>query len=336
MVAEPSRLDPAAGAGHDRSDAVSREPRRRLATWILIVVSRLPINTEDCDGDSQKESDARMHANGETRTSEQVRDHYEIEKELANRLRSASRDERLKLYGSVYNELFQRVPLHPQLTKKADPRAFNWAIDRQLRVIDPFLRPDATFLEVGAGDCALSVCVSLRVRKVYAIDVSDEIMSKKLPGNVEGRISDGITIPVPKASVDVAYSNQVIEHLHPDDTLEQLTHIYDSLAPGGVYVCITPNRLSGPHDISKYFDEHATGFHLKEYTFRELHQRFMQVGFSRVRACVGGRGRYLGAPPLVVEGVEGALRLFSGPQRRAIANRLLVSSILGIRIIGTK
>jgi len=278
-----------------------------------------------------------MHANVETRTREELRDHYEIEKQLADRLRSAPRSERLALYGTVYNELFQRVPLHPQLTKKAAPESFNWAIDRQVRLVAPFLRPGSTFLEIGAGDCALSAAVSGRVRAVYAVDVSAEIMRDlDLPENVETRVSDGITIPVEDSTVDVAYSNQVIEHLHPEDTLEQLGHIYDALTPRGVYVCITPNRLTGPHDISKYFDDHATGFHLKEYSFRELHDRFNEVGFSRVRAFVGGRGRYAIAPPIVVETLESVLGRFAPAKRRAIARRFLISGVLGIRIIGFK
>ena len=61
-----------------------------------------------------------------------------------------------------------------------------------------------------------------------------------------------------------------MEHLHPDDALEQLQNIYSALVPGGIYLCITPNRLSGPQDVSRDFDMVATGFHLKEYTISEL------------------------------------------------------------------
>jgi SAM-dependent methyltransferase len=241
------------------------------------------------------------------------------------------------LYGSVYDELFRRVPLHPQLTKKADPQSFNWAIDRQVRLLSPFLRSDTTFLEVGAGDCALSAAVAPRVRQVYAVDVSAEIMQNvNLPPNVETKISNGIDIPVDASSIDLAYSNQVIEHLHPDDTLEQLANIHSALSPHGLYVCVTPNRLTGPHDISKYFDDRATGFHLKEYSFGELRRRFLEVGFAQVKAVVGGRGRYVAVPPAVVELLESALGRLSPPTRRAMASRLLISGILGIRILGIK
>ena len=37
------------------------------------------------------------------------------------------------------------------------------------------------------------------------------------------------------------------------------------------FICLTPHRSTGPHDMSKYFGDVATGFHLKEYTNKELY-----------------------------------------------------------------
>jgi hypothetical protein len=51
------------------------------------------------------------------RTAEELRQHYEIEKELATRLRNSSRGERAAMYTQVYDELFRRVPKHPQWTQ---------------------------------------------------------------------------------------------------------------------------------------------------------------------------------------------------------------------------
>jgi len=64
----------------------------------------------------------------------------------------------------------------------------------------------------------------------------------------------------------------------------------------GIYICVTPNRLSGPHDISKYFDVTATRFHLKEYTNTELSDLFKEAGFLKVRAYVGAMGIYVRFP----------------------------------------
>lgn len=109
---------------------------------------------------------------------------------------------------------------------------------------------DITFLEVGPGDCALSLEVARFAKQVYAVDVSSEIVKGFIcPPNFRLVISDGSRVPVSPGSVNVAYSNQLMEHLHPDDAWEQLNNIYRALVPGGIYVCMTSNRLNGPHDV---------------------------------------------------------------------------------------
>lgn len=47
----------------------------------------------------------------EKRTYEELKEHYEIEKELAEGLRNSTKEQRRKLYSSVYDELFERI--HP-------------------------------------------------------------------------------------------------------------------------------------------------------------------------------------------------------------------------------
>src|SRR4051812_36750800 len=110
------------------------------------------------------------------RTPERVRFHYEVEKELADRLRVAEPHERLRLYGPVYDELFRRVCDHPQVLEKADGSSTARAISEQLAFIAPLLRRGETrFLEIGPGDCALSFAVSAVGKSVHAVDVSDVI-----------------------------------------------------------------------------------------------------------------------------------------------------------------
>jgi SAM-dependent methyltransferase len=193
----------------------------------------------------------------------------------------------------VYDELFQRVPDHPQLTRQDDPQAAAREVQVQLRLLEPFLDQTVRFLEVGAGDCAVSTAVASLVAHVYAIDVSAEIVrGAEAPDNLELVLSDGVSVPVPGGSIQVAFSNQLMEHLHPEDALTQLRNVYDALAAGGVYICLTPNRLTGPHDISRQFDDVATGFHLREYTIAELRKVFLDVGFRRTSIIIGGRGHF--------------------------------------------
>jgi ubiquinone/menaquinone biosynthesis C-methylase UbiE len=214
-----------------------------------------------------------------------IKRHYAVERALADRLRKAGRSERLTLYSELYNELFKSVPDHPQVTAHKTPEATASETARQFGILCPFLTKDSIVLEIGAGGCHLSQKVARHVRQVYALDVSDEIATRIiLPANCKLVLSDGLTVPVPEGSVDVAYSNQLMEHLHPDDAVEQLHNVYRALKPGGAYMCITPNALCGPHDVSRGFDREPTGFHLKEYDNRQLTVLFQQAGFRRMRA----------------------------------------------------
>jgi SAM-dependent methyltransferase len=274
---------------------------------------------------------------GEQRMPEQIMEHYEIEKELANKLRNASKQERRHLYSSLYDELYRRVSLHPQMTRKLSPVETTQAVSSKMKFLMPFLKKNITFLEVGPGDCALSFEVAKFVKKSYAVDVSNEITkSSTTLENFQLIISDGCSVPVPPNSVNVAYSNQLMEHLHPNDAFEQLRHIYNALIPGGVYICITPNRLSGPHDISRDFDVIATGFHLKEYTVLELSNLFKKVGFSRVKVCIGVKVKYISLPVFPIALCEILLDKFPYTLRKTIARNLPFSLLLGIRLVGIK
>ena len=217
-------------------------------------------------------------------TPAQIREHYEIEREIADRLRNSSAAERKTLYTWAYDELLKRVPHHPCLTIKLSKEEKEKRVRKEFFYLEPLLNEKTIFLEIGPGDCAVSMKAAERVRHVYAIDVSEEITKNlDLPENFELILSDGTSVAAPPETVDVAYSNQLMEHLHPEDSRRQLENLYAALKSGGIYFCSTPNRLSGPHDVSRNFDSTATGLHLKEFTASELAALFKEVGFSKSR-----------------------------------------------------
>ncbi|HEV3229149.1 MAG TPA: class I SAM-dependent methyltransferase [Solirubrobacteraceae bacterium] len=229
----------------------------------------------------------------EQRSPERVRAHYEIEVELADRLRQAAPAQRRELYGTVYDELFQRVPDHPQLTRRSDAGDRARYAGIQVDLIRQFLPLGGSYVELGAGDCATARGLLEHAGRVTAVEVSEEIIPDDVPAAVAVAISDGVSVPVPESSADVVYSNQLMEHLHPDDATAQLTGVARALKAGGRYIVITPNRLSGPHDVSRSFDDVARGFHLKEYTYRELSDLLREAGFRRVKVFQRLHGRTL-------------------------------------------
>jgi SAM-dependent methyltransferase len=225
---------------------------------------------------------------GNAGIDERLREQYEVEKELAARLKAASKAERRGLYSRVYDELFRRLGDHPQLEHAADPEARRHEVALQAQLLEPYLSRDVSFLEVGAGDCALALDIAGRVRQVTAVDASSEItQGTGTPANFRMVLADGPPLPLDDGAIDLAYSCHFIEHLHPEDALDHARDVRRVLSAGGRYVCVTPNRLLGPHDVSKHFDAVATGLHLCEYTFGDLARLLRRAGFRSVRALAG-------------------------------------------------
>lgn len=238
------------------------------------------------------------------------------------------------LYTSLYDELYQRVPSNPQLTLHIPAQADEEADWPQLRFLQRFLQKDDAFLEIGAGTCDTALAIARKVREVYALEVSEEITrSVRGPQNFSCLLFDGFDIPLRARSINVAYSDQVLEHIHPDDALEHLTAIHTVLMDGGSYICITPNGLCGPHDISKYFDLVATGFHLKEYTNSELYRLLRQAGFKKVKAYIGIPALYVRYPLALLMLQEAVLSRLPRKLGRTLA-RLSLS--WNIRMVGIK
>lgn len=269
------------------------------------------------------------------RSQEQVVEHYQIEKALAQKLRQASREERRGLYTEVYDELLKRVRHHPLLHAQRTAEDVKRTVDEQLARLEPYIGPNTVFLEVGAGGCQLSLALTSRVKHVIAVDVSNEITAHvKPPPNFDLVISNGTNIPVPPGSIDVAFSNQLMEHLHPDDAAEQLREIYTALAPGGTYLCFTPNSISGPHDVSRGFDPVATCFHLHEYTVSELDRMFKHVGFKHTQVLLP-RGN-VRVPVTAIMALESCVSALPGSLSRKVAYFRPMRGFLGIRIVAKK
>jgi len=129
--------------------------------------------------------------------------------------------------------------------------------ERELKGLRPALDLTSVFLEIGAGDCALSRRVAGYVDRVYALDVSDDLMGRLGgPPNLVRMMHDGVRIPLPEAELDVAFSRSL--------TISQLPGICHALKDGGVYFTASKGPAS------------------------ELREVFLDAGFSRVRFYVGG------------------------------------------------
>jgi SAM-dependent methyltransferase len=225
-----------------------------------------------------------------SRTREQLRNHFEVERELATRLRKSNREERTELFASLYNELFERVPDHPRLTRRAtddDSRPF---VEARMRLLSPVLSAQQHFFEFAPGDCKLAYEVSKHVEKVVAADISDQrAPDDPAPENFELLVYDGYDLNAPERAFDVVFSYQFLEHLHPEDVSLHFDMAARLLKPGGKYVFDTPHRYSGPHDVSRFFGDELQCFHFQEWTFRDMRAALRGHGFKRCRAIRRGK-----------------------------------------------
>ena len=252
------------------------------------------------------------------RTYESVLHHYEVERAIAKRLMVADRETRKQIYSTMYDELFEQVPDHPRLTRRDDQEMTEEMNRRKMKLVSPFVHPDGSFLEFGAGDCRFAFEMTKVAKRVVAIDIADQIGAHvERPDNFDLVVYNGYDLDLPENSIDTAFSDQLIEHLHPEDTEHHFRIVHRVLKPGGAYVFRTPHRATGPHDVSRYFSQKAEGFHLKEWTYGELAPLLKRIGYGSVEAYWSGRGKLVRQPIAGFRAIEAALQLLPLAQRRS-------------------
>ena len=275
---------------------------------------------------------------GDRRSGDRIIAHYELERRLAAKMRQSNRDEREQgLYTQLYDALLSGLDDHPRKKRVSLADATKY-ISRQVRMIKSHIRPDDVFLEIGGGDCKVALAVAPMVKRSVVLDVTDELVPQE-PGvdNFEFVKTSGVHIPMPDESVSFVYSNQLMEHLHPQDALEQLNEVFRVLKPGGRYLCRTPNRLTGPHDVSKYFDDEPTGMHIREYTYGELDKLFHDAGFRGGRIVMAPRALYLATVPrFLVLPIEAMVQRIPRKLHTAICRSAIVRALMGITMIANK
>lgn len=267
----------------------------------------------------------------DTRSPERLIAHYELERRLADRLRAASRQERSRLYAEVYSELFNSLPDHPQ--KKASGRRPD-RVAKQVRLLKPLMEPGGVYLEIGCGDALIPFALSGTAREVLGLDVTDTLVNfTAAPANFRFVKTEGVDIPLADNSVDLANSDQLMEHLHNDDAMDQLQEIHRVLKPGGHYMCTTPSIVTGPHDISALFDDVATGTHMREYDYHSLRALMLRAGFRRVKFPLMVAGYRLATPPYrLLRSIEWVLQRLPARLRR----NQMAGILMGITTVATK
>lgn len=204
---------------------------------------------------------------------------YEFEKAAAERLKNSSKEERKHLYREIYSELLFEFP------SLRDIAVLENTIRLQYMLLEPYLSKDMTILEIGSGNMGLIKLLAVKVRSIITIEATKPEISEISEFSNLRIVESGMPpYDLKDGSVDLVFTSHFIEHLHPEDARAHFAEMKRLLRKGGVYICITPNRLYGPHDVSRRFQNSvACGLHLKEYTYSDVRGLFRDYGFGNIR-----------------------------------------------------
>ena len=205
--------------------------------------------------------------------------------------------------GPVRRRLRRTVPPGPQ-SSAAHPQGLRSGAARRRRRSHSLLRASSTrttvFLEIGAGDGAFTLDVADRARAqvLRARCLARDPERRACTRRVETVLSDGCSVPVPAGTVTLAYSFQVMEHIHPDDALEQLRNLFAVIAPGRLLHVRDAQPPQWPARCLEILRSPWRGVFISRNTpTAELDAAVSQGGlFARWRRIAGFSGRYLSVP----------------------------------------
>ena len=148
----------------------------------------------------------------------------------------------------LVNGIALRAPLKVGPGKTEDPYT----------MLEARFTPRTVFMEIASADASIAQRAATYVERVYAIQ--PEIV--RGPCNLRTVLSDGIDIPVPEATVDIAWGGDLMDRLPPQAAAEHLQNVRRSLVSGGEYLFTTQQPVA------------------------EVRKRLFAAGFSVVRLAL--------------------------------------------------
>lgn len=214
-----------------------------------------------------------------------ILEHWKLEKQLTQELLDSTPTNRWEVFERSYTTLYSKLEW------------LNKYMDRDKEISPEILYKDWVYLigapskkiyEVGSGRGEMISYLAGLGHECKATEITRERGEKHVStglDNLEWGISDGVNFEQfePFNAYDFVISNQVIEHMHPDDLTEHCKNVRSILKPEGKYIVCAPHVWHGPADISAVFKyDKAIGMHLKEYTNYEIYKCLKGAGFKKV------------------------------------------------------
>ena len=176
-------------------------------------------------------------------TMEQVKFHLELERSLtAERTPPSTPENRWETFQRCYDLLYTSLPWLS--STGSNPDVTTWT-----RMIG---RPPQRVYEIGSGAGRLAAGLASNGFEVTATDISRERGGNRATGkNLQWGLTDGVNLArfADPDSFDVVISDQVIEHLHPDDLLTHLEGVRTLLRSRGRYISGPRTLTLGPQTL---------------------------------------------------------------------------------------
>lgn len=224
---------------------------------------------------------------------------WEQEPAFAERIKRTMRgsDERQQVIRQAYEtvceilqEIDRRQPHQADFAMGMDPRYSQ--LVHQLLQQQHQAGHVGDFFELGFGSGALLASVSAAGYAVGGLEVAASLHEQakhRLPPACHASLTLGNFLDIDmehhRGRYSVAYWNDVFEHVPVDEIGDYVAKLHELLIPGGKLITITPNWHMRPSDVTSHYlpvRSEAVGFHLKEYTLREITTILRDAGFDQV------------------------------------------------------
>lgn len=215
--------------------------------------------------------------------------HWNLEKQLVKTLLHSKPENRKEIFSYAYNKLYEELPWLVSTGSSQSPNISEEYLSKRWLLLFNDLNKKNIY-EIGSGNGELIKLLAKKGAYCVATEISENRQNKESFANIEWHSSDGVNLIEYEllSQYDYVISDQLIEHLHPDDLISHFKNVYAILNSTGSYIFYTPNFFNGPGDVSLIFDcLVAEGMHLKEYKYFELVKILRNAGFRTIVTIEG-------------------------------------------------
>lgn len=260
-------------------------------------------------------------------TVDDLRRHLAVELDVTGQLLAAPAERRAAAFADGYARIYRELWWFQQAERRAGaaPDIAPW--------IAAIGAARGRVYEVGSGEGALARALGAAGFHVTATDISRERGGARAEkAGVRWADTDGVHLDryAEAGAYDAVISDQVVEHLHPDDLPAHLRGARALLRDGRRYAFRTPHGPTGPYDSSlAYGFPVALGTHLREYAFAERVDALRRAGFREVLAVRPGRRGWVASACYAryLVNAERALGWLAAGPRRVVVKRVLRDTV---------